>query len=113
MDVDSDSLRCQTPIYSNTIPLTQPSKKRYNEEAEDKQQARPVSKKRRTLSDTSGDASLVPNTHEETSMADPSRQSNISDVGNESPTISIPKRKRVSPDSSNRLPPSSPFDPPE
>ena len=113
IDVDSDSLRHQTPISSNTTPMAQPSKKRNNEEVEDEQQARPLSKKRRALSDTSSDTSVVSNAPEETSLADPSRKRNISDVQDEPPIISIPKRKRVSPDSGNGLPPSSPFDPPE
>ena len=113
MDVDSDNIRHQTPISSNTTPQAQSSKKRNNEEVGDEQQARPLYKKRRVLSDNSGDASVVSNTPEKTSLADPSRKRNIADVEDEPPTISIPKRKRVSPDSGNGLPLSSPFNTPE
>ena len=113
MDIDSDSLRHQSPSSSNTTPLAQPSKKRNNEEVEDEQQARPLSKKRRALSDTSDDASVASNYPEETSLADTSKKRNIADVEGEPPIISIPKRKRVSLDSGNGLSPSSPFEPQE
>ena len=113
MDIDSDSLRRQSPNSSNTTPLAQPPKKRNIEEVEDEQQARPLSKKRRALSDTGDDASIASYYPEETSPADASRKRNIADVEDEPPIISIPKRKRVSLDSGNGLPPSSPFEPQE
>ena len=112
MDIDSTDFRRQNAASPSKTPLAQSSRKRAIQEVEPEQPASFPSRKRRAISDTSGDDTLVSKTPMEMPLADPSRKRSIEDVEAAPPTTSTPKRRRMSPNSdSYELPLSNPFDP--
>ena len=114
INIESDDLKREESASPSEGLLAYDSKKRSIDEMDDEQPASSPTKKRRASSDTSGHGSLVANPPKETPLANSSRKRSIEEVEDAPLATSTPKRKRSSPKfHSDKLPPSSSFDPPE